>query len=506
VQGNATTAGSGQKIRVISMLLRLCVTGQTIVMAQSSGTFAATGAMSTARVGHTATLLPNGKVLIAGGVVACLAPPSCVVADSAELYDPVTGAFVATGAMNTVRASGGVLLPDGRVLFAGSDLSGTLFSIEIYDPSTERFTVVGKQASLTAFAPATLLNDGRVLLIGRVGTSVPAVSGAELYDPAAGTFRPVANWPAQLGSFLAVLADGRVLFESDDTGPCLYDPASGTFSPFMGPINTPLSPPPGSYGASLLANGQVLFAGGNSDSGNLRSAELYDPAAGTFAATRSMFTARAIPAATLLSDGTVLVAGGLAHGKATNAGSGPVDYVTASAEIYDPATATFSATASLTTPRYNHRQVLLNNGQVLIAGGVGAYTPGSIAAVSSAEIYTPAVLIPAPALFSLSGDGQGQGAIWHAATGQVASASNPAIAGGALSMYTTGLADGGVIPPQVVIGGRLAEILFFGKAPGYPAFNQVNFRVPSGVVLGPAVPVRLTYVSRPSNSVTIGVQ
>jgi len=495
------------KTGFVSALLWLCVAGQgAIALAQSAGTFTATGAMSTPRVGHTATLLPSGKVLIAGGVIACSAPTSCVGADSAELYDPATGAFAATGAMNTVRATGGVLLPDGRVLFAGNDVSGALFSIELYDPSTGLFNVVGRPATLSSFAPATLVNDGRVLLIGRVGTSLPAVYGAELYDPAAGTFSPVANWPQQLGSFLTLLADGRVLFESDDTGPELFEPVTGTFSLFMGPINTPLSPPPGSYGASLLANGKVLFAGGNSDSGNLSSAELYDSVAGAFAATGSMATARAIPSATLLSDGTVLVSGGLAQGNATMAGSGPVDYATDSAELYDPATGRFSATAGMTTPRYDHRQVVLNNGQVLITGGRDVYSPGSINAVSSAELYTPAVPVPAPALFSLSGDGQGQGAIWHAATGQAASASNPAIASEALSMYTTNLVDGGVIPPQVAIGGRLAEILYFGAASGYPGYYQVNFRVPVGVASGSAVPVRLNYLGRTSNEATVSVQ
>ena len=96
-------------------------------------------------------------------------------------------------------------------------------------------------------------------------------------------------------------------------------------------------------------------------------------------------------------------------------------------------------------------------------------------------------------------------AIWHSQTGQIASAATPAIAGEALSMYTTNLVNGGVIPPQVTIGGRLTEVLYFG-ASGYPGYNQVNFRVPNGVVPGLAVPVRLTYLSRPSNAVSIALQ
>ena len=87
-----------------------------------------------------------------------------------------------------------------------------------------------------------------------------------------------------------------------------------------------------------------------------------------------------------------------------------------------------------------------------------------------------------------------------------ASPENPATTGEVLSMYTTNLAAAGVIPPQVVVGGRLADVIYFGPAPGYAGYYQVNFQVPDGIAMGPSVSVRLTYLGRSSNPVTIGVQ
>jgi uncharacterized protein (TIGR03437 family) len=160
----------------------------------------------------------------------------------------------------------------------------------------------------------------------------------------------------------------------------------------------------------------------------------------------------------------------------------------------------------MTVDRGLHTATLLNNGSVLIAGGVHYVAGQGWPPLSSADLYTPASVIPPPSLFSVSGDGRGQGAVWNVSTGLIASPAAPAAAGDVLSMYTTSLVNGGAIPPQVIVGGRLAQILYFGAAPGYPAYNQINFRVPAGVAPGLTVSVRLTYLGRSSNAVTIGVQ
>ena len=134
-----------------------------------------------------------------------------------------------------------------------------------------------------------------------------------------------------------------------------------------------------------------------------------------------------------------------------------------------------------------------------------AVLPSPLSAyLKDAELFHPSMSTPSPVLYALPGTAQG--AIWHATTGQVAASSNPAVAREVLSTYTSNLIEGGVIPPQVAIGGRLAEIPYFWDAPGYPGYSQVNFRVHNGIAPGSAVPVRLSYIGRTSNAVTIAVQ
>jgi hypothetical protein len=473
------------KCSLILPILLLCGAGSRTSRAQSGSPFIVTGSMITPREGQTATLLLNGKVLIAGGHSGNQDDWPDDALASAELYDAATGAFAATGSMTVPRVQHtATLLPDGRVLIAG----GTDLSAEIYDPSAGSFAATGNMvAHPYEWQGTTLLQNGRVFIGG--------YPTAQIYDPVTGTFSATGPYAGPAPAILEkaiLLADGRVLLTGavnvcfqplcadPGTGWAeLYDPNSGTFS-LAGSMkwwNTV-------YSATLLTSGKVLFAGNDNYNGIPSSAEIFDPSDGTFTVVESPSVSPNYGAAVLLPDGTVLVTGG--NGQVVS-------------ELYIPARATFSPAGNMVAAASMQTATLLPDGTVLIAGGFAALP-------SSAELYHPAVLVPSPKLFSLSGDGKGQGAIWHAATGQVVSPANPAAPGEVLSTYTTGLGAGSVIPPQVAIGGRAAGILFFGTAPGYPGYNQVNFVLADGVTPGLAVPVRLTYLDRPSNEVSISVR
>lgn len=457
--------------------------------AQTPGTFTATGNMTTARAWHTATLLPDGRVLIAGGEGATGRGVTGALA-SAELYDPSTGTFSTTGNMTVARVQHtATLLPNGKILIAGGN--GPNDSAELYDPKTGTFTATGNIIVDGSYNhTAAMLPDGRVLFVAQSYYGF----GAQVYDFLTGTFAPTgAPYEAPYGGGTATsLPDGTVLItQGNELRGEVYDPRTSAFRPTDWPRV------PWVQGtATLLLNGNVLLAGGFGEFGDTGSAlaEVYDPPTQFFVQTGNMTTDRTDHTATLLPDGTALIAGGEIHPD--------FNFTLAGAELYDPVTRTFTRTADIVAARSLHTATVLNNGEVLIAGGRDHRSFD----LSSAELYMPASVIPAPVLFSLSGDGQGQGAIWHSATGAIVSASNPAVAGEALSMYTTNLPKGGVVPPQVIVGGEIAKVLFFGPAPGYPGYYQVNFSVPNGIASGPATPVLLSFMGRSSNEVLVTLE
>jgi Kelch motif/Galactose oxidase, central domain len=338
--------------------------------------------MHIARASQSSTLLPNGKVLIAGGFSGSGGESEPY--RTTELYDPRSGTFE-SGADMTIGRSGhtATLLKDGKVLIVGgwTGRYDIRRSAELYDPATNTFVRTGEMVVERAGNTATLLRDGRVLIAGGEDRDENKLASAEVYDPATGKFTLTSSMAEPRAAHTATaLKDGKVLIAGGSSGhyPAqtvyrsaeIFDPATGKFTP-TGAMTTPRH----KHAAILLRSGKVLIVGGSDNRdwhGEYASAEIYDPASGTFAATDSMHTARfKIPrAAALLPNGRVLVAGG-----------GPF------AELYDEAKGTFTKVpGSLGAARFFASTTLLPGGKALITGGY-AESGGELPATRGAWLY-----------------------------------------------------------------------------------------------------------------------
>ena len=240
-----------------------------------------------------------------------------------------------------------VLLPNGKVLEAGGSATASSFigirEAELYDPASGNWTATGSMTNGRWAFTLTLLPNGKVLATGGFGTN-DAVATAELYEPTTGSWTPTGS----------------------------------------------LQTPRGWHTATLLPNGKVLVAGGTDllAAGNSAptdptraSAEIYDPATGTWTPTGSMSLPRSVHTATLLPRGKVLVAGGVSY-------FGGVFPTTG--ELYDPATGRWSPTLPLVSGRRDHFAALLPTGKVLVAGGFNTSDTGP-----STELYDPASAVEA---------------------------------------------------------------------------------------------------------------
>jgi len=348
------------------------------------GAFLQTGSMTAARLGHAASLLGDGRVLIVGGEDL---KNSSLRAGTAEIFDSRAGIFTATGSLPEVRSySTSTLLENRRVLVAGGmagiSVGGTSdVQAELYDPQTGMFSETGRlTAGQRVYSAATLLPDGNVLVTGGLPlvSQAPVDPHADLYDVGAGVFKTTGNMTvARFQHTGILLPNGNVLVAggngngSVNASAELYDPSTGTFESTASMMVARYS-----HTATLLGDGRVLIAGG-ADTNNkaLGSAELYDPATGGFMATGSIIESRFDHSATLLCDGTVLIVGG----------SGGNGVVLRSAELYDPQTGTFRAAVGglAGSGRSGHTATRLCGGAVLIAGG----TADSMTYLSTAELY-----------------------------------------------------------------------------------------------------------------------
>src|SRR5216110_3384842 len=266
------------------LLLALALGLTSPASAQAPGTWAPIEDLNQPRAEHTATLLANGTVLIAGGRDA-----ADQALASAEIYDPATGGYtlLASPLPAPIWGHTATRLDDGTVLIAGGRRGASpRRAAQLFDPATDTFTALGPMSTPRGRHTATLLRDGRVVVIG--GTDgVGPLASLELYDPTRRTFSraPSALTVARQDHTATLLPDGRVLVAggSNASGALdsaeLYDPTAGTVSP-AGPLNVPRT----LASAALLLDGTVLVAGGQTTtSEDLDSAEVYDPATKTFA-------------------------------------------------------------------------------------------------------------------------------------------------------------------------------------------------------------------------------
>lgn len=280
-----------------------------------TGSFTTTGNLNAARISSTATLLDSGSVLVAGGTDGRRIRVGVnSAATSTELYDPASGTFAFSGSMSTARFDhSATLLSNGNVLIAGGTGTtiNTLSSAELYNPSTGTFTTTGGLNDGRTSHTATLLPNGKVLIVGGSDSNDYASASAELYDPVAGTFTVTGslsigriNHTATLLNNGLVLVAGGFDYNSDALASAeLYNPATGTFT-LTGSLNIGR----GEHTATPLNNGLILLAGGFDINGNtLASAELYDPVAGTFTVTGTMNSTRLNFTASLLNNGQVLL-------------------------------------------------------------------------------------------------------------------------------------------------------------------------------------------------------
>ena len=372
----------------------------------ANAAWVSTGTLGTRRAFHTATLLADGKVLLAGGVSAAPGDPTLTITAAAELYDPASGTSALTQSMSRPRvAHTATLLPSGKVLIVGGEVGfenrvpgpGTA---EIYDPVAETWIPTGNLMTKHDGHTATLLLDGKVLVAGGAGSNI--LRSAELFDPATGSWTLTGNLAGARWMHTAtLLRDGRVLvamgsndenYGSGLYGAELYDPVSGTWSA-VGDLGEGM----GGHTATLLPDGKVLVAGGQArissgGSASLAKSNVFDPATGSWTSTGNLGTPRDTHSATLLPGGQVLIAGGT---NVTSRSSG--DYrsdMLASAEIYDSSTGVWNRTADLSAARSGHSATLLQDGKVLIAGG----SIGGPLVLASAELYgdfVPGTIVPA---------------------------------------------------------------------------------------------------------------
>jgi Galactose oxidase, central domain len=434
----ALTAVAG--LALLSLIaLSGCINGESITNSSSNdgaaldaaGTAAATSELKASTSTAKPAIPSAGDVLIAGGASA-----SNTSLATAEFFDPSSSQFFATGRAGAGRAgAAAAALSPSKVLLDGGfsggatikqfslNLNGKVIgSAEIFDGSTGTFSPAATMSTPRMAFTATALNNGKILVAGGFDNNGNVLDNAEIYDPAARKFVAVTNPMSDRRVFhtATLLFTGKVLIaggatnlSGDTTNSAdLYDPATNSFAAAMSPMDHQRA----AHSATLLPTGplagKVLITGGGGGSSVFfkdSSAEIYDPASQQFMLLASFLNEpRALHTATVLDNGTVLLAGGFNGTVAISGGvlSGASGSISNSAETFDPNTLEFSCVGgfnentlrcnqSMSAARAGHTATLLSSGplqhRVLITGGIGAADPEAHGiALNSAELFNPA--------------------------------------------------------------------------------------------------------------------
>ncbi len=414
-----------------------------------------------AQSGHTATLLHDGRVLLAGGVCD-QGIRNCQ--NAAQIYDPATKEFTLTSPMLGSRwQHTATLMADGRVLFTGGvGLRPGQPMAEIFDPESGVFLPTGELSGVTRGYSAVLLRSGKVLV---------SVSPPRIYDPLTGAFTALPEPAISIRDAIAVMMPAGWIHLS---GP----PPTTSWSTTLAPVNPVFVAAyreedgqivfeaqgyrragPYLQATALLFDGRVLGIGGCNDPYGFDATsdvDIYDPSTKSARRLPNLARARHGHRATMLPDGRVLVTGGYLEG------SPDLDEVL----LFDPRTESFQTLAPLRAGRQGHTATLLPDGTVLVAGGIFSKP--------DAEIVSFERAVPAPRIAV-------------------------AAAGDYAEIYAVGLNTQDRLPPTVTIGKLPAEVVYFGEAPGLAGVQQINARIPNNVSSARPVEVQVHYRDRSSN-------
>lgn len=474
-----------------------------------TGQWSATGNLISAREFATATLLPNGKLLVTGGSGT---GDDLNALATAELYDPATGIWSPAGTMNVARSfHTATLLPNGKVLVAagatGTFTSPVLHaSAELYDPATNSWTLTGSLGTGRSFHKAVLLANGKVLAVGGSDAIATVYSSAELYDPATGQWNATGSMAvARQAHTLTLLANGQALVVGKTAGQAgaeLYDPAAGNWRATANLASTTRQ----NHTATLLSNGKVLVTGGN---GSLASTELYD---GGTTAVASVSAASFTPGSA--SEAIIAAFGANLAPSVQVAASTPLptELAGVSVRVRDSAGVERLAPLFFVAPTQINYLVPANTAPgtayVNLSGGtsgvleIASTAPGLFTANADGQSVAAAVVL------RVRGDGsQSYEAVARLEGGRFVAAPidlGPASDQVFLVLYGTGIRAQRTISAS--LGGTASEVLFAGAVEGLAGLDQVNARVPRSLAGRGELDVVLLVDGRATNAVRVNVR